>query len=122
MLEHRYPGPDGKQVPLVSSISDPMRAAQTALGKAAEHVRAFHARRTVPGVHNYVQAGHDAVKAIDQAIGELYRARGILVVELRADEDEQAARVDLMLHEWRESRAPGDDPTEANSGPGGEPR
>lgn len=103
----------------MSAAANPLGAAQAALGKAAEHVRGWHARRTVPGVHSYVASGHDAVKAIDQCIAELHRARQILVTELRQDEDERNARVDLMLHEWRESRAPGDDPEHGNSGPGG---
>jgi hypothetical protein len=44
---------------------NPLQAAQVALGKAAGHLRAFHARE-----RNYVADGHRALARIDETIGE----------------------------------------------------
>jgi len=46
-----------------------------------------------------IKAGHDAVKAIDEAVRDLYRLRQQLVGELRANEDALNTRVDKMLAE-----------------------
>ncbi|NJP27067.1 hypothetical protein FLW53_23285 [Microbispora sp. SCL1-1] len=52
------------------------------------------AAKSGSGTRPYVAVGHDAVEHIDAAIAELRRARAALVSELRADEDERAARID----------------------------
>ncbi|MEV4320957.1 hypothetical protein AB0J37_01860 [Microbispora rosea] len=52
------------------------------------------AAKSGSGTRPYVAVGHDAVEHIDAAIAELRRARAALVGELRADEDERAARLD----------------------------
>jgi hypothetical protein len=44
-----------------------------------------------------IEAGHEAVKDIDQLIARLHQVRAQLVSELRQDEDIRAARVDAML-------------------------
>ena len=102
------------------AAGNPIKQAQAAIGKAAAHLRVFHARGTGA---EYVSAGHSALARIDEAIGELYRARGILVDEIRADQDERAARVDRLLAENRKPPATDwpniNDQGEAASGPGG---
>ena len=55
--------------------------------------------------HTYVADGHDAIRLIDSATRTLYRVRGALIGEIRADEDERAARVDRLLAECRARRA-----------------
>ena len=49
-----------------------------------------------------IEAGHAAVKDIDQLIAQLHQVRAQLVGELRQDEDIRAARVDAMLAERRD--------------------
>jgi hypothetical protein len=49
-----------------------------------------------------IEAGHEAIKDIDQLIAQLHQVRAQLVSELRQDEDIRAARVDAMLAERRE--------------------
>ena len=49
-----------------------------------------------------IEAGHEAVKDIDQLIARLHQVRARLVSELRQDEDIRAARVDAMLAERRD--------------------
>ena len=44
-----------------------------------------------------IEAGHEAIKDIDQLIARLHQVRAQLVSELRQDEDIRAARVDAML-------------------------
>jgi hypothetical protein len=44
-----------------------------------------------------IEAGHEAVRDIDQLIARLHQVREQLVTELRQDEDIRAARVDAML-------------------------
>ena len=44
-----------------------------------------------------IEAGHKAVKDIDELIARLHQLRARLVAELRRDEDIRAARVDAML-------------------------
>ena len=46
-----------------------------------------------------IEAGHEAVKDIDQLIARLHQVRAQLVSELRQDGDIRAARVDAMLAE-----------------------
>jgi hypothetical protein len=46
-----------------------------------------------------IEAGHEAVKDVDQLIARLHQVRAQLVSELRQDEDIRAARVDAMLAE-----------------------
>ncbi len=59
-----------------------------------------------PGEHSAeaIRAGHGAIEVIDEAIRELQEIRGLLVAELRQDEDARAARVDAMLAEARARR------------------
>lgn len=52
-------------------------------------------RGDYPG-RNYVQAGHDAVARIDEAIAALHEARSVLVTALRRDEDLRGLRVDAI--------------------------
>ena len=49
-----------------------------------------------------IEAGHEAIKDIDQLIARLHQVRAQLVSELRQDEDVRAARVDAMLAERRD--------------------
>lgn len=44
-----------------------------------------------------IQAGHEAVKGIDQLVSRLHQLRAQLVSELRQDEDIRAARADATL-------------------------
>ena len=44
-----------------------------------------------------IEAGHEAVKDIDQLVAQLHRVRAELVAELRQDADIRNARVDAML-------------------------
>jgi hypothetical protein len=44
-----------------------------------------------------IEAGHAAVKDIDQLIAQLHQVRAQLLGELRQDEDIRAARVDAIL-------------------------
>ena len=44
-----------------------------------------------------IEAGHEAIKNIDQLIARLHQVRAQLVSELRQDEGIRAARVDAML-------------------------
>jgi hypothetical protein len=46
-----------------------------------------------------IEAGHEAIKDIDQLIAQLHQVRAQLVSELRQDEDVRAARVDALLAE-----------------------
>lgn len=62
--------------------------------EAARRDNTLWAAKSGSGTRPYVAIGHDTVKHIDAAIAELRRARAALVNELRADEDERAARVD----------------------------
>ena len=49
-----------------------------------------------------IEAGHEAVKDIDQLVAQLHRVRAELVAELRRDADLRNARVDAMLAERRD--------------------
>ncbi|HEY1000334.1 MAG TPA: hypothetical protein VGD83_11895 [Streptosporangiaceae bacterium] len=49
-----------------------------------------------------IEAGHEAIRDIDQLIARLHQVRAQLVSELRQDEDIRAARVDAMLAERRD--------------------
>ena len=51
-----------------------------------------------------VKAGHQAIKAIDDLIGQLHALRSQLVGELRQDEDLRAGHVDAMLARRRQER------------------
>lgn len=53
---------------------------------------------------NYVAAGRQAVREIDEAIRYLREARAELTSEIRVDDEERAIRVDQMLAEWRAER------------------
>ena len=44
-----------------------------------------------------IEAGHEAVRDIDELVARLHQLRARLVAELRRDEDIRAARVDAML-------------------------
>ena len=44
-----------------------------------------------------IEAGHEAIKDIDQLIAQLHQVRAQFVSELRQDEDIRAARVDTLL-------------------------
>lgn len=44
-----------------------------------------------------IEAGHEAIKDIDQLIAQLHQVRAQLASELRQDEDIRAARVDALL-------------------------
>jgi hypothetical protein len=48
-----------------------------------------------------IEAGHEAVKDIDQLIARLHQVRARLVSELRQDEDIRAARADALLAQAR---------------------
>jgi hypothetical protein len=54
-----------------------------------------------------IEAGHEAIKDIDQLIARLHQIRAQLVSELRQDEDIRAARVDAMLAERRDGAVEG---------------
>jgi hypothetical protein len=58
-----------------------------------------------------MKAGHDAIKAIDEAVRDLYRLRGQLAGELRANEDALNARVDRTLAEYRAGQEADVDPS-----------
>jgi hypothetical protein len=49
-----------------------------------------------------IEAGHEAIKDIDQLIARLHQVRAQLVSELRQDEDIRAARADELLRRCRE--------------------
>jgi NMD protein affecting ribosome stability and mRNA decay len=49
-----------------------------------------------------IEAGHEAIKDIDQLIAQLHQVREQLVSELRQDEDIRAARVDALLERRRQ--------------------
>lgn len=49
-----------------------------------------------------IEAGHEAIKDIDQLMAQLHRVRAQLVSELRQDQDIRNARVDAMLAEHRD--------------------
>jgi len=61
------------------------------------------AKATTPE-RTYVSAGHEAVKAIDDAVRALNVLRDELIGEIRSDEDERIVRVDAMLAEGRAAR------------------
>ena len=44
-----------------------------------------------------IEAGHEAIKDMDQLIAQLHQVRAQFVSELRQDEDIRAARVDTLL-------------------------
>ena len=52
-----------------------------------------------------INAGHEAIEAIDELTRQLYALREQLVSELRQDEDLRAERVDAMLAESRRQRS-----------------
>ena len=49
-----------------------------------------------------IEAGHEAVRDIDQLIAQLHQVRAQLASELRQDADIRNARVDAMLAERRD--------------------
>jgi hypothetical protein len=73
------------------------------LAAAAEALDGWVARRINPG-HNYVRDGREAVPLLDAATRDLSRVRAVLVGQLRADEDERAARVDHLLADLQAGR------------------
>jgi hypothetical protein len=54
-----------------------------------------------------IKAGHGAIEAIDELLGELRRLRSQLVDELRPDADARAVKIDAMLAEARARREAG---------------
>jgi hypothetical protein len=50
-----------------------------------------------------IEAGHEAIKDIDQLIARLHQVRAQLAVELRQDEDIRAARTDALLADAKEA-------------------
>jgi hypothetical protein len=50
---------------------------------------------------NAIDAGHEAIRDIDQLIAQLHQVRARLVSELRQNEDICAARIDAMVTERR---------------------
>jgi hypothetical protein len=46
-----------------------------------------------------IKAAHGAIEVIDEIVRDLYRLRGQLITELRADEDVRGRRVDAALIE-----------------------
>jgi hypothetical protein len=51
-----------------------------------------------------IEAGHEAIKDIDQLVARLHQVRALLVGELRRDQDIRAARVDALLAQARQQR------------------
>jgi hypothetical protein len=96
------PNPPGSSAPV--AVGKPGLArldqARAYLVAAAEAIDGWSARQTGEG-HSYVGDGHEAIRLIDAATGELYRVRADLVQMIRADDDERAVRVDRMLAEAR---------------------
>jgi hypothetical protein len=67
-----------------------LTGAQSYLASAEDALNGWYARRTADG-RTYVADGHEAIRFIDQLLGELHRVRSALIGEIRADEDERAA-------------------------------
>jgi hypothetical protein len=80
-----------------------LTGAQSYLATAEDALNGWYARQTAEG-RTYVAHGCEAIHFIDQLLGELHRVRSALVGEIRADEDERAARVDRLLAEIRADR------------------
>ncbi|MGI5485196.1 hypothetical protein [Microtetraspora malaysiensis] len=82
------------------TVDDHLTTAVEALSAAcADHAQ--WSQRTDRNGRTYVGAGRDTVKDIDDAIAALHGAREVLIGELRADDDERAARVDALAPEDR---------------------
>jgi hypothetical protein len=62
--------------------------AQAYLAAAADAFDGWYGRQTTEG-HTYVGDGHEVIRLIDAATRNLYRVRGTLIDEIRADEDER---------------------------------
>src|SRR5215475_12687609 len=73
-----------------------LTGAQCYLATAEDALDGWYARQTSQG-RTYVADGHEAIYFIDQLLGELHRVRSALIGEIRADEDQRAARVDRLL-------------------------
>jgi hypothetical protein len=56
-----------------------------------------------------IEAGHEAIKDIDQLIARLHQIRALLVSELREDEDIRTARIGELLGETSEPVTAEDD-------------
>jgi hypothetical protein len=80
-----------------------LTGAQCYLATAEDALDGWYARQTAQG-RTSVADGHEAIYFIDQLLGELNRVRSALIGEIRADEDERAARVDRLLAEIRADR------------------
>jgi hypothetical protein len=78
--------------------------ARADLAAATDALAGWYARQTAPG-HSYVSDGHETIRLIDTVVRELDRVRAALVGEIRAAEDERAARVDRMIAESQARRA-----------------
>ena len=78
------------------SVHDTLTIAAIKVSVARSDYRQWADRANGDG-RTYVGAGHDAVQRIDDALTALHEARRALARELRADEDERAARIDAML-------------------------
>ena len=92
-------------------VAHPARRDRVSLGDARSHLATaedalggWYARQTSK-TRCYVNDGHVTIRFIDELLRELHRVRAALVDEIRADEDERAARIDRML---AEARARGD--------------
>jgi hypothetical protein len=77
-----------------------LTGAQCFLATAEDAYDGWYARRSAEG-RTYVADGYEAIHFIDQLLGELHRVRSALIGEIRADEDERAARVDRLLAQIR---------------------
>jgi hypothetical protein len=97
--------------PPTTNISNPLSKAggptgrlrlgevRTQLATADAALDGWYARQVHAG-YPYVTDGHQAIRLIDAAIRGLYRVRDALISEIRADQDERAARVDRILDEF----------------------
>jgi beta-galactosidase GanA len=89
--------------------------AQAYLAATCDALNGWYARRTSEG-HSYIAHGHEAIRLIDAATQQLHRVRAALVGEIRADEDERAARADRMLTDCRTRHIPDDEQRPRNGG------
>ena len=64
-----------------------------------------------------IEAGHEAIKDIDQLIARLHQVRAQLVSELRQDEDVRTARIDELDGGGRHDRPGRDARRQARRGP-----
>ena len=89
--------------------------ARAHLAATCDALNGWYARCAGEG-HSYVADGYEAIRLIDAATQQLHRVRAALVRQIRADEDERAARVDRMLAGCRTRHIPDDGQRPRNGG------